>query len=414
MNEDSSKNHRSSILEQAPAAQLPLERYKCHEIPKLLDCLCLQLELLEMMNKSNVLMIWRDEFNVIINVLNEKAIAAFHEKYSSLQAAAKSTLVNSQSLNHSRASKKGSGLRISEIIDLTLETNEDCTEIGVGNTNEYPSSSVNYFISHDLAQNTTTTSPSWDIQDFNNSSITRGMGEKQAFNRSGIIDPGLAVQYAENPMETCIPPIPFSTPASYITPQEISLEPISSSETVPSPTRSRKRGDPHQCDVCSKTFTRGTTLREHARRHTNEKPYKCTTCEKGFSRRKDCRRHELLHKNARKFCCNFEACYQLFFGTEEPFGCGRSFTRMDALKAHWNSVRGADCLKAAFESIKRDLLDCHHFKRGCLCDSSFETVDDLKAHLSVPFQTSCLRKEVMKRLKFIMMDQYSESDSGQE
>lgn len=411
MNEYDYKNHQRSILEKAPATQYLLQQYKCHEIHKLLDFLCQQLKQLEVIDKSKPLMIWRDEFNVIINVLSEKAIAAFHEKYNSLQATAKSTSMHSQSFKRSQASEKGSGLRISGIIDLTLESDEDCTEIGVGNANENPSSSVNYFMSHDLAQSTTTTSPSWDIQDFNNSSITRGMGEKKAFNGSGIIDLELAVQYAEDQMETNISPIPFSTPTSHSTPQEVLLEPISSSETVPSSTRSRKRGDPHQCNVCSKTFTRGTTLREHERSHTNEKPYKCTTCEKGFSRRKDCHRHELLHTNVRKFCCHFNDD-QSFFKMEGLFGCRRSFTRMDALKAHWNSLRGADCLKEIFESMKAYILDDH--EQVCFCGSDFETIDDLKAHLSVPFQTSCLKKDVTEMAEEIMVDQYSKSDSDQE
>lgn len=412
MNEYISKNHQRSILEQAPATQHLLERYKCYEIYKLFDFLCQQLKQLEMMDKLNTLIIWRDEFNVIINVLNEKAIEAFHEKYNSLRATAKSTSRHSQNLNRSQASEKGSGLRISGIIDLTLESDEDCTEIGVGNANENPSSSVNYFMSHDLAQSTTTTSPSWDIQDFNNSSITRGMGEKQAFNGSGIIDPELAVQYAENQVEIYTPPVPFHTLASNSTPQEISLETKSSSETAPGSTKSRKRGDPHQCSVCSKTFTRGTTLREHERSHTNEKPYKCTTCEKGFSRRKDCRRHELLHTNVRKFCCHFDDVDQNFFKTENPFGCRRSFTRMDALKAHWNSLRGADCLKEIFELAKRSVRV--YQERVCFCGIDFETIDDLKAHLGNPFQTNCLKKDVMEMAEEIMVDQYGESDSDQE
>ncbi|KAJ8058217.1 hypothetical protein OCU04_012414 [Sclerotinia nivalis] len=54
----------------------------------------------------------------------------------------------------------------------------------------------------------------------------------------------------------------------------------SPSERIPNAKEVRKRGDPHRCDVCSKTFTRGTTLREHSRTHTDEKPYKCSSCEK--------------------------------------------------------------------------------------------------------------------------------------
>ncbi|TEY46161.1 hypothetical protein BOTCAL_0321g00090 [Botryotinia calthae] len=391
MNKDNSKNHQRSILEKVPPTQLLSERYKCHEIHKLLDCLCQQLKKLEMMDKSDVLMIWKDEFSVIINILNEKAIAAFHEKCSSLQATAKSTSIHSQSLSQSRASEKGSGLRISEIIDLTLESNEDCTEIGVGNANENPSSSVNYFMSHDVAQSTTTTSPLWDIQDFDDLSITQGMGEKQAFNGSGMIDPELAVQYAETQMEIANSnlQILFSTPASHSTPQEISLRKISSSEAVPGSTKSRKRGDPHQCN--------------------------CTTCKKYFSRRKDCLRHELLHTNAKKFHCRIEISDEASaVGEYIHFGCGRRFTRLDALRAHWNSLRGADCLKVIFEQSKRRLLDQFRLAQYCRCGSEFETVDDLKTHLGVPLQTSCLRQEIIEAGVIFMLDDYSEWDLGQE
>ncbi|TGO53146.1 hypothetical protein BCON_0129g00290 [Botryotinia convoluta] len=305
MNEDNTKNHQRSILEQVPATQLLLERYRYYRMHKLLESLDQKIETLETMNSLNVLMIWRDEFNANINVLNEKAIAAFHKKYSSLQATAKSSSIHSQNLNQSRGSKKPSGLRISEIIDLTLDNNEGCIDIGVGTASEKPSNLVNHFISHDVAQSTTTTAPLGSIQWFSYSSINQDMCEKQVFDESGMVDPEVAVQYAENLMETANSDFraPLDTQPLYSAPQEMSPQPMSNSETVPSSTAARRRGDPHRCNVCSKTFTRGTTLREHARSNTNEKPYNCSTCRKGFSRRKDCHRHELIHLKTQRFCC---------------------------------------------------------------------------------------------------------------
>ncbi|KAF5869897.1 putative transcriptional regulator prz1 protein [Botrytis fragariae] len=413
MNENNSKNHQRSILEQNPKTQLMLERYKCYEIPELLDSLDQKLKILEMMNGLNALMIWRDEFNANINVLNEKATAAFHKEYSSLQATVKSPSIHSQKINQSRESKKASGLRISEIIDLTLDSNEGRVDIGVGNASEKPSNSVDYSIPHDVAQSTTTTAPPQSNQMYNNSPSNQDMGEKQVFNGSRMIDPELAFRYAENEMDFSDSDFraPLDTQPSYSAPQEMSPQPMSNSETVPGSTAARRRGDPHSCNVCSKTFTRGTTLREHERSHTNERPCICSTCRKGFSRRKDCRRHELLHANAKKFYCAGHNPPRVFKTAEDKdSACGRSFTRMDALKAHWNSLRGSECLKVLFElekekrlySIEQGLFD----DTKCVCGDEFESVDGLKTHLEVPFQSSCLRQSVMDSGEFHVMNDY--------
>ncbi|TGO12011.1 hypothetical protein BTUL_0096g00080 [Botrytis tulipae] len=398
MNEDNTKNHQRSFLEQAPSTQLLLERYKCYTMYKLLDSLDLKLTLLETINSLNVLKIWRADFNANINVLNEMAIAAFYEKYSSLQAAANSPSVHSQNLDQSRESKKASGLRISEIIDLTLDSDEGCLDIGVGNASEKSSNSVDYSIPHGVAQSTTIITPPQSIQRSEHSSINQYMGEKPVLDGSGSTDPGLDLQYAETQMQTANSTLrtPFDTQPLYSAPEEISLQTISGSETVPSSTAARRRGDPHRCNVCSKTLTRGTTLREHARSHTNERPYKCSICEKNFSRHKDCRRHELLHANAKEFHCGG----RLNRHDQLGFGCGRGFTRMDALKAHWKSLSGADCLKALFErakEINHDFLEQRHFDdTRCVCDNKFESIDDLEIHFEVPLQSSCLRQTVIE------------------
>ncbi|THV53724.1 hypothetical protein BGAL_0043g00090 [Botrytis galanthina] len=416
MNEDNTKNHQRSILEQAPAIQLLLERYKCYTMHEILDSLDLKLTLLETMNSLNVLTIWMNEFNFIIKLLNEKAIAAFHEKYSSLYKVANSTSIHSQDINQSRGSKKASGLQMSGITDLTLDSSEGCEDIGVGNTSEKSSNSVDYSIPHDVAQSTTITAPPQNIQSSEHSSINQYIGEKPVLDGSGSTGPELAIQYAETQMQTANSTLdaPLDTQPLCSAPQEISLQTTCGSDTVPSFTKARKKGDPHRCNFCSKTFTRGTTLREHARSHTNEKPYKCSTCRKGFSRRKDCRRHELLHANAEEFrCSGFVDALE-----DERFGCGRSFTRMDALKAHWNSRRGSECLKALFELGK--IYHRHLRRQGlcgdviCDCGSKFESVDVLREHLELPFQSSCFRHEVIKIAAIYAMEDYEDRQKTKE
>ncbi|KAF7935820.1 uncharacterized protein EAE98_002040 [Botrytis deweyae] len=405
MNEDNTKNHQRSILEQAPATQLMLEPYKYFTMQELLESLDIKLAFLETMNSLNDLMIWSNEFNANINVLKERAIAAFHEKCSFLQAATNSPSIHSQNLNQSRGSKKASGLRISEIIDLTLDCNEGRVDIGVGNSSERASNSADYSIPHEVAQSTIITAPPQNIQSSDHSSINQYIGEKPVLDGSGSTGPELAIQYAETQMQTANSTLkaPFDTQPLCSAPQEISLQTTSGSETVPSFTKARKKGDPHRCNVCSKTFTRGTTLREHARSHTNEKPYKCSTCRKGFSRRKDCRRHELLHTNAKEFQCGGRF-------RDERYGCGRRFTRMDALKAHWNSLRGSECLKALIEHEKAELFKDHGPGGDiiCYCGSKLESLDAFLKHLDVPFQSSCLRRVTMNLAVIFAMDDYDD------
>ncbi|KAF7895403.1 hypothetical protein EAF00_007217 [Botryotinia globosa] len=341
-------------------------------------------------------------------VLTEKAIAAFDEKYSSLQAIANSASTHSHNTNQSRGSKKATGLQMSGITDLTLDSSEGCHDIGVGNTSEKASPSVDYSIPHDVAQSPTITVLPQSIQRSEHSSISQYIGEKPVLDGSGSTGPELVIQYAETQMQTANSTLkaPFDTQPLCSAPQEISLQTKSGSETVPSSTAARRRGNPHRCNVCSKTFTRGTTLREHERSHTNERPYQCSTCKKDFSRHKDCRRHELLHAKAKKFQCggwNLEDVFDTARGIY--LGCGRSFTRTDAAKAHWDSLRGSECLQVLFEIAKAEELfsveQGHFDDNKCSCGHKFESIDELKIHLDVSFQSSCLRHDIIEEVGFI-------------
>ncbi|KAH9912279.1 hypothetical protein B0H21DRAFT_773938 [Amylocystis lapponica] len=97
---------------------------------------------------------------------------------------------------------------------------------------------------------------------------------------------------------------------------------------------SRRRNEAHfVCPVpgCGSTFTRRFNLRGHLRSHTAERPFLCEWpgCNKGFARQHDCKRHQALHASrSQPNVCQ---------------GCGKSFSRLDALNRHLRSEGGAEC-----------------------------------------------------------------------
>ena len=103
-----------------------------------------------------------------------------------------------------------------------------------------------------------------------------------------------------------------------------------------------------QCRQCPKQFTRSSTLREHARTHTNEHPFPCSICKKTFVRLKDRNRHENLPTGEKKFVCHGD------FGGS--WGCGRKFAREDALVAHFRNKIGGTCLRPHLDSSVLCLL----------------------------------------------------------
>ncbi|KAH9831277.1 uncharacterized protein C8Q71DRAFT_715628 [Rhodofomes roseus] len=92
---------------------------------------------------------------------------------------------------------------------------------------------------------------------------------------------------------------------------------------------SRRRNEAHfVCPVpgCGSTFTRRFNLRGHLRSHTAERPFLCEWpgCNKGFARQHDCKRHQALHTaKAQANVCH---------------GCGKTFSRLDALNRHRTSI----------------------------------------------------------------------------
>jgi uncharacterized C2H2 Zn-finger protein len=104
--------------------------------------------------------------------------------------------------------------------------------------------------------------------------------------------------------------------------------------------RPQKHPSIYQCDLCPKRFTRNTTLVDHRRTHTNERPFQCPACDATFGRQKEMKRHLDTHSNEKKHFC--QGTY-VEGQKEVAFGCGKGFTRKDALKEHLKARVSEKC-----------------------------------------------------------------------
>jgi hypothetical protein len=112
------------------------------------------------------------------------------------------------------------------------------------------------------------------------------------------------------------------------------------SSEPPTPKGDDKSGS-FQCTLCNKTFTRNSSLLNHAASHSSDKKYKCDICPQLFSRENDQKRHVKLQHNPRQYRCGGGS------NSGQKWGCGKAFKRRDGLKEHWEkSKTGQKCAEA--------------------------------------------------------------------
>ncbi|KAF7234973.1 hypothetical protein EYD10_18167 [Varanus komodoensis] len=76
---------------------------------------------------------------------------------------------------------------------------------------------------------------------------------------------------------------------------------------------------PYQCSHCGKNTGRCSILREHIRTHPGEKPYTCSECVRSFNRKRYLTVHERMHRGENPYKC---------------VHCGKSFPKRSKLVIH--------------------------------------------------------------------------------
>ena len=136
--------------------------------------------------------------------------------------------------------------------------------------------------------------------------------------------------------------------------------PTSSSRLLPRALAAHSVGNSRECSVCGKKFTNKSHFVEHSRIHTGEKPFKCNLCVTKFNRKHDLHRHYLKKHMGEVEPYKCTVCSKQFMilsslrrhakshSEKLPYECticDKKFFRRDSLNRHSKSVHQTSQIK---------------------------------------------------------------------
>ncbi|KAL5274924.1 hypothetical protein ACFFRR_001133 [Megaselia abdita] len=132
------------------------------------------------------------------------------------------------------------------------------------------------------------------------------------------------------------------------------------------------------CPLCSKTFSKKSSLLTHIRNHSAERKFVCSFCNKGFTQAANLRNHERIHTNDRPYVCG---------------DCGKTFTQITNLNNHRRLHTGERpfvCIEpecgrsfAQVTNLNNHMKTHHKVQQYCcnICPKKFTQVTSLNTHL---------------------------------
>lgn len=146
-----------------------------------------------------------------------------------------------------------------------------------------------------------------------------------------------------------------------------------------------------QCELCYKTFTRRSSLKEHLKLHTNDRDdhstIRCVVegCPKIFTSSKNMRTHvRVIHEGSRPFKCNIDGCGKTFGYKHLYMFHKRSheLTNLSGQSADTDCSSDTEPISSAFASyvtgFYRDrIYSCPE------CQSTYKRRDHLRRHMYI-------------------------------